>query len=145
MPTATAHLQPLLVSALAGRDAVAVSSSRAPSAASTERGACVLRPSERGSFELRARPNDAVSGTVGARAFVVRGDDVQPWDGVPEVSEKGAIRLLDENRKLMGATELRIVVGREHLSPATARDHARGATSGRAWQVLRCSVDDRSR
>ena len=105
--------------------------------------ACVVRADQRGSFEVLARPNDAVEGTLAAQAFIVRHGEVEPFSGNLEVSAKGSVRLTGENRNLIGASELRVVVGRPHLlEPADARVKAREhSESGHGWQVLRCAVE----
>jgi hypothetical protein len=123
-------------------DSSGAATSRAPAAAAV---ACVVRADTRGSFELLARPNDAVVGPIAAKAFIVRGAEVQPFEGDLELAAKGSVRLTGENRALTGASELRIVVGRPDLiGPTDARAKAGApSASGRGWQVLRCSIEGR--
>lgn len=123
-------------------DSSGIASSRA-GAGMAPPASCVLQAGPRGSFELIARPNDAVTEPIAARAFLVRGNDVAPFPSDLEISPKGSVRLFDESRKLTGATELRVVVGRRgELSPTDALVKARTTSpSGRGWQVLRCAVE----
>jgi hypothetical protein len=91
-----------------------------------------------GSFELVAQ-GEKPPGPIVARAFLVRGDALLPWPGDLELSPQGSVRIVDSATKLIGATELRLVVAR---SPGDAEARARGSeTSGRGWRVLRCAIE----
>ena len=119
--------EPLPVYALHASGA-ASSRGPAPAGASADDAPCVLHASASGSFELVARPDDAVQGSLDARAFVVRGGEVHAWEGALAISPQGSVRILDENRKLAGAEALRLVVGRpQQLAPERALALARGA------------------
>ncbi len=103
---------------------------------------CALRASRRGSFEVLARADKTGTGEVTAAAFLVRGEGLEPWTGALEVSATGSVRIADASERLVGGSELRIVVGRtEQLAPADAREKARrGEAAGAGWQVLRCTI-----
>lgn len=104
---------------------------------------CVLRASSLGSFEVIARPHDPVDGAIGAHAFLLRGGVVESFTTPLEISPQGSVRASGENQRLVGASELRVVVGRpSELGPDDALSKARGtATSGRGWQMLRCTIE----
>jgi hypothetical protein len=106
---------------------------------------CVLRADTRGSFELLARPDEAAAGDVLARAYLVRGGSAEPWKDDLDVSPKGSVRIVEPASSLLGASELRIVIGRpEHLGASDALAKARGEeTAGSGWQVLRCAIEER--
>jgi hypothetical protein len=118
-------------------DSSGASTSRA--APATDSNGCRLHASQRGSFELVVRPNDRVEGSVAAQAFLVRGVDVEPWSGAFELSPQGAARILDENPKLAGASELRIVVSRPGAVDPLAKARDPDAR-GRGFQVFRCTI-----
>ena len=118
------------------------SSSRALPATPAVQSGCSLRADSHGSFELVARPPRAVDGAIAAHAFLARGDDVEPWIGTIQISSMGTVQLLDERQKLVGATELRIVLGRaDRLTREEAQTLARTTDAApRGTQVFRCSV-----
>lgn len=118
------------------------SSSRDGPASTAGRATCALRANTGGSFELLARPSDAVEHEVAAHAFLVRGGDVEPWKGQLRTSPKGTVQLLDETRTLDGASELRVVIGRaDRLTLEHARSLARAPDSAPgAVRVLRCAI-----
>lgn len=123
-------------------DSSGVATQRAPSAAS---GPCKLNANSTGSFELVARPDEAVEGTVRALAFAARGPNVEPWEGSLEVSPKGTVRIVGDNRTLTTASELRIVIRRtDTLSPTEALAMARAPEKQtRETRVLTCAVEAR--
>jgi len=120
-------------------EASGAASSRAPTAPAS----CALRAGPTGSFEVVARPNDALEGSIGAQAFVVRGGAVEAFTGEVEISAKGSVRITGENRSLSAASELRVVVGRAaQVTPVGALAKARASSSsGRGWQRLRCTIE----
>jgi len=120
------------------------SDTRGPAAAPPDpsRGPCVLRASEQGSFELVARPAGSTAGAVDARAFLLRGGSLVPWVGALDVSPSGSVRILDASTRLVGASELRIVVGRrEAMTPEAALEIARAGSAEASFRVLRCAID----
>ncbi|MBV9948852.1 MAG: hypothetical protein JOZ69_18535, partial [Myxococcales bacterium] len=58
-------------------------------AASTEVRA--LRPGDR--FEMELRPATPSAGAIGARGFLLRGDEVRPWDPPFDVDQGGTVRI----------------------------------------------------
>jgi hypothetical protein len=125
-----------------GVEGTAISTVRgATDAGSRSTSTCVLDASETGSFELVARPETAAPGTIAARAFLVRGGTTSPWPGALEVAN-GSVHILDSAKLLVGASELRVVVGRPSAvdgEAALAKARA-GAASGTGWQRLTCAV-----
>ncbi len=102
----------------------------------------VLRPG--GLFELELRPTETVTGAVGARAFLVRGSEVRPWEPSFEVARDGSVRLAGAVDSLFagvpaGDWEIDVAIGRPETLPAAARDVLRGrdADAGAAWHVVR--------
>lgn len=92
-----------------------------------------------GSFELVASSENRVSGDVVARAFLVRGADLEEWKGALEVSPQGSVRITGSSRALAGASELRVVVAR---SGRDAETKARSlGSSGATARVLRCKIE----
>jgi hypothetical protein len=97
-----------------------------------------------GRFAIAAEPRGVVQGAVGARAFLVRGDDVQAWDPPFEVDRDGSVHIDGKVDQLFagvpsGSWEVALVVGRPETLP-TARDllRAHDAGGGHApWQLVR--------
>lgn len=97
-----------------------------------------------GRFEMAARPATPMSGAVGARGFLLKGDEVRPWDPPLSVSIDGVVRVAGSVDQLFagvpaGTWEVAIAVGRPEFLPTAprdvlrARDH-RGETE--SWQLL---------
>ena len=121
----------------------ATSRGSAPAVATEAPGsACIIHASPRSSFELVARSDATNAGSVSAQAFVVRGGAFTPWSGALAISPSGSVRILESGALLEGASELRVVVGREEqLAGDAALARARStATSGPGWQRLTCAV-----
>ena len=86
------------------------------------------RPLRRDSlFEIELRPQGAVTGAVGARAFLLRGDEVHAWDPPFSVSLDGVVRIAGTVDRLFegvprGRWEVAIAVGRPEVLPTAPRD-----------------------
>jgi hypothetical protein len=117
-----------------------------PAGASGDAGGIIaLGPSDR--FELDIAPQVAVVGAVGARGFLMRGDEVRAWDPPFRVERDGTVRLDGDVQTLFagvppGAWDVAIAVGRPETLPTAPRDilHARdaGATDAdAAWRLVR--------
>ena len=99
-----------------------------------------------GRFELTLRPLGPVVGAVGARAFLLRGNEVRPWDPPFEVGRDGSVRIAGTVDALFanvspGEWDLAIAVGRPETLPTAPRDilRAREASSDAgpaAWQLI---------
>jgi len=103
----------------------------------------VSLPAE-GRFEMQLRPTTPVRGAVGARGFLLNGDDVRPWDPPLSVSMDGVVRIAGPVARLFagippGTWEVAIAVGRPEFLPTApndvlqARAHDR---EGAGWQLL---------
>ena len=123
-------------------DVSGASLSRGPADPSRPAGACVLHASARGSFELLARTEQPGAGAIAAHAFLVHDGAAVPWTGALEISASGSVRIADSAQRLVGASELRVTVGRrDELAPEKALEKARaGASAGPGWQVLSCAI-----
>ncbi|HXX68625.1 MAG TPA: hypothetical protein VEK07_15665 [Polyangiaceae bacterium] len=97
-----------------------------------------------GRFEMELRPTAPVRGAVGARGFLLNGDDVRPWDPPLSVSIDGIVRVVGPVERLFagiptGTWDVAIAVGRPEFLPTApndvvqARDHGR---EGSGWQLL---------
>jgi hypothetical protein len=107
---------------------------------------------ERGSsFELVIEPDAPVQGAVGARAFLLRGNEARAWEPPSSVGQDGSIRIAGPVDQLFagvpaGDWEVAVAVGRPETLPTVPRDVAlaRNAdpatTSPRAWRLVRESV-----
>jgi hypothetical protein len=100
-------------------------------------------------FVMDLRPEGPVAGAVGARAFLVQGDVVRPWDVPFTVLRDGSVRIEGTSDALFagvptGAWEVAIAVGRPENLPTDPRDvlRARVATTdgGAAWHLVRQRV-----
>jgi hypothetical protein len=91
-----------------------------------------------------------VQGAVGARAFLVRGAEVRPWDPPLSVDRDGSVHIEGPVEALFGGVpagrwEIVLAVGRPETLPRAATDVLRiegvgepDASSGHAaWQVVR--------
>lgn len=97
--------------------------------------ALVVRP---GSFvDIVARPASAVSGPMAVHSYVVRDGAYSVFAGPTQVAASGAIHITGPSAPLVGASELRIVVGRPDVLGLDPVDkaHQKGA-SDRGWQTL---------
>lgn len=90
-------------------------------------------------FEVEVRPASHVEGAVGARAFLLRGAEVRPWDPPFDVTRDGAVRIRGLVDTLFagvppGPWDVAVAVGRPELLPTAPRDllRARGHDAGPA-------------
>jgi len=99
-------------------------------------------------FEIELRPQNAVTGAVGARAFLLRGDEVHGWDPPFSVSLDGVVRIAGTVDKLFegiprGRWEVAIAVGRPEVLPTAPHDvlYRRGNDPILAgWHLVRIPV-----
>ena len=105
-----------------------------------------LRPGER--FEFYARPEAPVTGAIGARGFLLRDDQVRPWDPPFTVERDGAIHIAGPVDKLFagvpeGPWEVAVAVGRPENLPTAPRDVLRGReqdAGSLSWRLVRQRV-----
>lgn len=98
-----------------------------------------------GRFEMDMRPATPVQGAVGARGFLLRGDDVRPWDPPFSVSTDGAVRISGPVNRLFagvppGAWEVAVAVGRPEFLPTAPLDVLRARERGPekpSWHLVR--------
>jgi len=101
-------------------------------------------------FALDLQPSGPVTGAIAARAFLLRGDDVRPWDPPFEVSRDGTVRIAGAVHTLFagvpdGPWEVAVAVGRPEVLPTAPRDvlHARDAdpdASSAAFRLVRTRI-----
>jgi hypothetical protein len=80
-----------------------------------------------GHFEIEVHPAGAVQGAVGARGFLLRGDDVRPWDPPFSVSRDGTVQIAGPVDEIFagvppGPWEVAVAVGRPELLPTAPND-----------------------
>jgi hypothetical protein len=98
-----------------------------------------------GRFEVDVRPTVPVTGAVGARAFLLRGAEVRPWDPPFEVARDGSVRIVGAVGALFagvppGEWEIAVAVGRPETLPTAPKDVLRGRdidTGKAAWRLVR--------
>jgi hypothetical protein len=97
-------------------------------------------------FVMDLQPNGTVTGAVAARAYLVQGDAVRPWDVTFTVQRDGSVQIEGATDALFakvpaGVWEIVVAVGRPENLPSDPRDllRARAATidAGAAWHVVR--------
>jgi hypothetical protein len=96
-------------------------------------------------FEVELRPATPVKGAVGARAFLLRGDEVRPWDPPFSVDADGSVRIAGPVDTLFarvpaGEWEIAVAVGRPEELPTAPRDVLRGRDAGAGpagWRLVR--------
>lgn len=97
-------------------------------------------------FAMDLRPAGPVAGAVGARAFLVQGDVVRPWNVPYMVQRDGSVRIEGATDTIFagvpaGAWEIAVAVGRPENLPTDPREvlHARVAPidGGAAWHLVR--------
>lgn len=98
-----------------------------------------------GQFELELRPQVPVTGAIGARGFLLRGETVRPWDPPFSVAADGTVRISGPVSVLFagvpgGAWEVAIAVGRPETLPTAPNDvlRARGQQpESVGWRLVR--------
>jgi hypothetical protein len=107
----------------------------------------VLTPGHR--FEVDLRPTAPVTGAVGARAFLLQGGHVRPWDPPFSVFSDGSVRIAGSVDALFagvptGDWEIAVAVGRPEVLPTAPRDVLRARSEdGRhsdaavGWRLVR--------
>jgi hypothetical protein len=98
-------------------------------------------------FEVDLRPDEPVVGAVGARGFLLRGDEVRPWDPPFAVERDGSVRIAGAVEKLFanvpaGAWEIAVAVGRPEMLPTAPKDVLRARDSSKdggaaPWHLVR--------
>jgi hypothetical protein len=97
-------------------------------------------------FVMDLRPDGPVTGAVGARAFLVQGDVVRPWDVAFTVLRDGSVHLEGGSDALFakvppGVWEIAVAVGRPENLPTDPRDvlrsRAASTDAGAAWHLVR--------
>jgi hypothetical protein len=109
-------------------------------------GALELHPGER--FRIDVDPMGQVVGAIGARGFLIRGEEVRPWDPPFEVARDGSVHLAGSVDALFpgvppGPWELAVAVGRPENLPTAPRDILRAREGGpahAAWRLVRESI-----
>jgi hypothetical protein len=98
-----------------------------------------------GRFQIEARPVTPVQGAIGARAFLVRGDEVRPWDPPFTVDPDGSVRIDGPVDALFagvpaGTWDVALAVGRPEVLPTAPRDVLRAREGGgaerAAWRLV---------
>ena len=96
-------------------------------------------------FEMTLRPSSAVQGAIAARAFLLRGSEVRPWDAPFSVGADGAVRIVGQVDLLFagvprGRWEVAVAVGRPELLPTAPDDILRGRNDDprpSGWRLVR--------
>jgi hypothetical protein len=96
-------------------------------------------------FRIDIEPEGQVTGAIGARAFLVRGDEVRPWEPTFDVDRDGSVHVAGKVEKLFadvppGAWELAVAIGRPETLPTAPHDSPRapdGGTTEAAWRLVR--------
>jgi len=104
-------------------------------------------------LSLTLDPQGLLTGAVGAHGFLVRGDDVRPWEPEIVVDREGVIHVTGAVDQLFagvpaGEWDLALVVGRPETLPRSSTDALRprdvdGGTA--AWWLVRQHVHLRAR
>ncbi|HEY5147961.1 MAG TPA: hypothetical protein VII82_14405 [Polyangiaceae bacterium] len=105
-----------------------------------------------GRFEVELRPEAPVTGAIAARGFLLRGDEVRPWDPPFSVAADGTVRIEGTVDALFagvpgGPWEVAIAVGRPETLPTAPNDilRARGVDArALSWRLVRERVFLRS-
>lgn len=96
-----------------------------------------------GSFiDVVVRPASSVSGPIAAHSYVVRDGAYSVFAGPTQIAPSGAIHITGPSAPLLGASELRVVVGRPDVLGLDPVDKARqkGAAE-RGWQTLSVPIE----
>ncbi|MDP9150858.1 MAG: hypothetical protein M3O36_13080 [Myxococcota bacterium] len=108
-------------------------------------------PPHGGHFEVAIRPSGHVDGAIAVRAFLLRGDQVRPWDPPFHVERDGSARIAGSVESLFagvppGDWEVAVAVGRPETLPTApktilqARDEALSGARDAAWRLVRGRV-----
>jgi hypothetical protein len=116
----------------------------APSAPS-DAGASVVEVHPGARFSIELRPSETVVGAVAARGFLLRGDEVRPWDPPFEVARDGTVRIAGPVDVLFagvptGEWEVAVAVGRPENLPTAPRDVLRARDQDAdtvVWHLVR--------
>lgn len=110
-------------------------------------GETTLRPlGPTDTFHLALEPQSEVQGAVGARAFLLRGQEVLTWEPTFLVERDGTVRIDGKVATLFagvppGAWDIAVAVGRPETLPTKAADVLRDAGAGdAAWHLVRTRV-----
>jgi len=106
----------------------------------------LLAPGDR--FVIDLRPTAPVKGAVAARAFLLRGDEVRPWDPPFSVATDGSVHIAGSVDALFagvpaGPWEVAVAVGRPEVLPTApkdvlrARDSTSPAPAQAGWHLVR--------
>ena len=114
-------------------------------------GEFVVRPGA--TFEMVLRPASPVEGAIGARAFLLRGSEVRPWNPPSSVGLDGSVHIGGPADTLFagipaGAWEVAVAVGRPEVLPSAPGDITRARdqdTRPSAWRLVRERVRLESR
>jgi hypothetical protein len=96
-------------------------------------------------FALEIHPQRALEGAIAARGFLLRGDDVRPWDPAFTVATDGTVRIAGPVDTLFagvpsGPWEIAVAVGRPETLPTAPNDvlRARDQDAGDlSWRLVR--------
>jgi hypothetical protein len=103
----------------------------------------ILSPNAR--FEIELRPATPVEGAIAARGFLLRGDEVRPWDPPFSVSRDGSVLIAGRADTLfagvpLGSWEVALAIGRPEVLPTAPRDVLRARTHDpiqSGWHLIR--------
>jgi hypothetical protein len=98
------------------------------------------------SFAIELKPRAPVSGAIAARGFLLRGDEVRPWDPPFTVAPDGTVRIAGAVDTLFagipaGPWEIAVAVGRPETLPTAPKDVLRAsreqAPAEASWRLVR--------
>jgi len=101
-----------------------------------------------GQFEIELHPQGPVTGAIGARAFLLRGDEVHVWDPPFSVAVDGVVRISGTVGELfagvaLGPWEVAVAVGRPEVLPTAPRDVLRRRDQDplrAGWHLVRVRI-----
>jgi hypothetical protein len=93
---------------------------------------------------MNVHPLAPVKGAIGARAFLVRGDEVRPWDPPFSVASDGSVRISGPVDALFagvpkGRWEVALTVGRPEVLPTAPTDVLRARSESdrpSSWRLV---------
>jgi hypothetical protein len=101
-----------------------------------------------GSFAIELRPVAAVDGAVSGRGFLLRGNEVLPWNPPVDVTRNGWVRIQGPVDRLFatvppGRWEVAVAVGRPEVLPTAPLDVLRARDDDRplAWHLVRETIE----